>query len=309
MQPDLVAAILDAVRATWSVANDWEVTLEANPGSVEAGRFSAYRQAGVNRISMGIQSLDDDALRKLGRLHTADDARVAFAIARGLFDRVSFDLIYARQHQSLQDWEAELRHALSLAIDHISLYQLTIEDGTVFAERFRRGGLKGLPGEDLAADMFSLTREICADMGFPAYEVSNHARSGAESQHNLIYWRGDDYGGIGPGAHGRLPLPLGRHATVGHAQPGAWLQAVETTGSGQETPVLMSEAEIAAERIMMGLRLTSGILRQHAGVFVSEATINTLLCDGLIWSSPDQIGATDRGVLVLNHVIRTLLNA
>ena len=197
MDPSVVDAILTKVRATWPIANDIEVTLEANPTSVEAGRFQGFRDAGVNRVSMGIQALNDRDLKALGRLHTASEAMAAFEIARGAFDRVSFDLIYARQGQSVQAWEAELKQALTLAVDHLSLYQLTIEEGTAFGDRFAAGKLRDLPDDDRAADMFALTQGICSDAGFQSYEVSNHARSGCESIHNKIYWRYGDYAGIG----------------------------------------------------------------------------------------------------------------
>ncbi|MEM9551751.1 MAG: radical SAM family heme chaperone HemW, partial [Pseudomonadota bacterium] len=206
MHPDTVASVLDAVRRAWPMVNDPEITLEANPGSVEAHRFAGYRDAGVNRISMGVQALNDRALKRLGRIHSAADARAAFDIARRCFDRVSFDLIYARQDQTLSDWRRELDEALSMAVDHLSLYQLTIEDGTAFADRYRAGGLRGLPADDLSADMYAVTQEVCAEHGLSGYEVSNHARAEAESRHNLIYWRYGDYVGIGPGAHGRVTL-------------------------------------------------------------------------------------------------------
>jgi len=186
MEPEIVAEVLGAVRATWPMVNDPEITLEANPGSVEAGRFRGFRDAGVNRISMGVQALNDADLRRLGRLHSVAEARQAFDIARNCFDRVSFDLIYARQDQTLEQWRAELTEALSMAVDHLSMYQLTIEDGTAFGDRFARGGLKGLPDEDVQADMYAVTQEVCAAHGMPAYEVSNHARPGAESRHNLV---------------------------------------------------------------------------------------------------------------------------
>ncbi|HEV8036210.1 radical SAM family heme chaperone HemW, partial [Yoonia sp.] len=188
MDPAVVDAILKKVRATWPIANDLEVTLEANPTSVEAGRFAGYRDAGVNRVSMGIQALNDADLKALGRLHSADEAMRAFEIARKVFDRVSFDLIYARQGQSVADWTAELQHALDLAVDHLSLYQLTIEDGTAFGDRYAAGKLRGLPDDDAAADMYAVTQEICEAAGFAGYEVSNHARAGCESIHNKIYW-------------------------------------------------------------------------------------------------------------------------
>jgi putative oxygen-independent coproporphyrinogen III oxidase len=307
MDPSLVTAILDRVRATWRVANDWEVTLEANPGSVEAARFAGYRDAGVNRISMGIQALNDIDLRRLGRLHSAADARAAFDVARNLFDRVSFDLIYARQDQPLAVWEGELRSALTMAIDHLSLYQLTIEDGTAFGDRHRMGGLKGLPDEDLSADMFTHTRDVCADMGFPAYEVSNHARTGAQSQHNLIYWRGGDYLGIGPGAHGRMTVHGARIATTAHRTPGAWLEHVETLGSGEEPRQTLTAADKAAEYVMMGMRLTEGILIAPVIDQITRHQVTTLAEQGLVWTDKDRIGATASGTMVLNHVIRKLL--
>lgn len=309
MEPDVVEAILNRVRATWRVANDWEVTLEANPGSVEAGRFGAYRDAGVNRISMGVQALNDPDLRRLGRLHTAAEATAAFDVARGVFDRVSFDLIYARQDQSLQDWEQELRLALAMAIDHLSLYQLTIEDGTAFADRFRRGGLRGLPDEDLSADMFNMTRAVCGDMGFSAYEVSNHARAGAESTHNLIYWRGGDYAGIGPGAHGRLTLGQSRWATVAHRTPGKWLEQTEKHGNGEEPRQKLHVAEWSDEYVMMGLRLTEGVALAPVGGHIDQLACRGLVDEGLVWMNSDRFGATEAGMVVLNHVIRKLLSA
>ena len=239
MAPETVAAVIDEARALWRPANDMEITLEANPGSVEAGRFAAYRDAGVNRISMGIQALNDDDLRRLGRIHTVAEARAAFDIARDCFDRVSFDLIYARQHQTPEDWRAELTEALSMAVDHLSLYQLTIEDGTAFGDRYAVGKLRGLPEDDSAADMYLITQEICEAHGLPAYEVSNHARPGAESQHNLIYWRYGDYVGIGPGAHGRLTLNGQKQATETYLSPNAWLRAVET-GTGEKERTRLS---------------------------------------------------------------------
>ena len=206
MDPSLVYAIIERIRQNWPMVNNPEISLEANPTSVEAGRFAGYRDAGVNRISMGIKALNDDDLRRLGRMHSVKDAKAAFDTARNLFDRVSFDLIYARQNQTLQDWKAELTEALSIAVDHLSLYQLTIEDGTAFGARHAAGGLKGLPDDDTSADMYLLTQEITASAGLGSYEVSNHAREDAQSRHNLIYWRGVDYIGICPGAHGRFTL-------------------------------------------------------------------------------------------------------
>ena len=310
MDPELVASILDRIRRNWPQSNDWEVTLEANPGSVEAGRFKAYAAAGVNRISMGIQSLNDSDLRKLGRLHTVSDARAAFDIARAAFGRVSFDLIYARQDQDLPAWRAELGEALSMAVDHLSLYQLTIEDGTAFGDRFAKGGLRGLPNEDLAADMYTLTQDICDAAGLPAYEVSNHAAAGMESRHNLIYWRGGDYLGIGPGAHGRMTLNGNRWATETPRAPGDWLKRVEQGLAAELPRNVVSGAERALEYLMMGLRLTDGIdLRRYktlSGTAMSVNKINSLVEMDMLRHTADGIAATAKGRLVLNAVIRDL---
>ena len=245
------------------MANDYEVTLEANPTSVEAGRFRAYRDAGVNRISVGIQSLRDEHLRALGRLHSAQEARQAIEIAKETFDRVSGDLIYARQNQSLRDWQVELDDALALGLDHMSLYQLTIEDGTAFGDRHRAGGLRGLPSEDLAADLYEATQARMEAAGFATYEISNHARPGAESIHNLMYWRGGAYLGIGPGAHGRLKLDQGWVATEGVRMPNAWLEAVETHGSGEKPRERLTERDRAVEYLLMSLRLAEGTERNR----------------------------------------------
>ncbi|MCB1404002.1 MAG: radical SAM protein, partial [Rhodobacteraceae bacterium] len=217
------AAVIAAVRDGWPQAGDVEITLEANPTSVEAGRFRGFRDAGVNRVSMGIQALDEGDLRRLGRMHSVAEAIRAYEIARDTFERVSFDLIYARQGQTLDQWRAELGRALALAVDHLSLYQLTIEDGTRFGDMHARGRLRGLPDADLAADMFAVTQETCDAAGMGGYEISNHARPGAESRHNLIYWRYGDYAGIGPGAHGRLTVGGRRWAIESPRSPEAWL--------------------------------------------------------------------------------------
>jgi putative oxygen-independent coproporphyrinogen III oxidase len=310
MEPDLVHAILDRIRAAWPQTNDWEVTLEANPGSVEAGRFKGYADAGVNRISMGIQALNDEDLRKLGRMHSVAEARAAFDVARKAFGRVSFDLIYARQDQSLAAWRAELREALSMAVDHLSLYQLTIEDGTAFGDRFAKGGLKGLPDEDLSAEMYDLTQEICDAAGLPAYEVSNHAGPGMESRHNLIYWRGGDYIGIGPGAHGRLTLNGTRWATEAPKPPGEWLQRVEAGKAGEGPRDIVPGSERALEYLMMGLRLSEGIdLGRYsalAGGELSLNKINGLVDIGVLRRGGRGIAATAKGRMVLNAVIREL---
>ena len=231
MRPGTVAAILDAVAAAWSVVPGAEVTLEANPTSVEAERFRGYRAAGVNRVSLGVQALNDADLRRLGRLHSAAEALAAVAVAAQTFERFSFDLIYARPGQTLQDWEAELHAAIGHAAEHLSLYQLTIEPGTVF-ERLHRAGKLAVPSDDEGRLLYDLTQAICAAHGLPAYEISNHARPGAESRHNLVYWRYGEYAGIGPGAHGRLVAGNSRIATVTEKHPERWLGLVEGGGHG-----------------------------------------------------------------------------
>lgn len=310
MEPDLVAAILDGIRASWPMANDVEITLEANPGSVEAGRFRGYRDAGVNRVSMGFQALNDHDLRALGRLHSVAEGRAAFDVARNTFDRVSFDLIYARQNQSLDAWRQELSQALSMAVDHLSLYQLTIEDGTAFGDRFARGGLRGLPGDDLGADMYDLTQEMCGAAGFPGYEVSNHAQNGSESRHNLIYWRAGDYAGIGPGAHGRLTLDGQRIATDTMRAPGAWLAQVERAGHGETPRSTVMPQDQALEYLMMGLRLSEGIdlrrLERLGDMRLDMVRIRSLQDLGLVTHTGDTLAATPAGRPVLNAILREL---
>jgi oxygen-independent coproporphyrinogen-3 oxidase len=305
MSPDLVASIITAIRAAWPMANDAEITLEANPTSVEADRFRGFAEAGVNRLSMGVQALRDDDLRRLGRLHSAAEARAAFDIARAHFSRVSFDLIYARQDQSIDDWRAELSEALSMAVDHLSLYQLTIEGGTAFGDRFRRGRLRGLPDEDLGADMYELTQELCEAAGMPAYETSNHAQQGSESRHNLIYWRSGDYAGIGPGAHGRLTLGDSRFATEALRAPGAWLEAVEGRGSGERPREAVPDAEQLEEFALMGLRLREGV---DPAPFQSDKkllkNISVLRESGLLELSGGRLRATAAGRPLLNGVLR-----
>jgi putative oxygen-independent coproporphyrinogen III oxidase len=311
MDPALVAALIDRIRARWPVVNDLELTLEANPGSVEAARFRDFAGAGVNRISMGVQALNDADLQRLGRLHSVADARRAFDIARNTFQRVSFDLIYARQHQTLTDWQTELHDALSMAIDHLSLYQLTIEPGTAFGARYDKGSLRGLPDDDSAADMYLATQDICAAHGLPAYEVSNHARDGAESRHNLIYWRYGDYAGIGPGAHGRLTLNGTRFATQTPLAPQAWLNQVGETGNGETPREVIPLAEQAVEYLMMCLRLREGASMARyaalAGSALPNSQIEILIDQGLVSVLGDRIAATDTGRPVLNGILRALL--
>ncbi|MFW8633897.1 radical SAM family heme chaperone HemW [Cribrihabitans pelagius] len=310
MLPETVAAVIEGARRIWPFANDMEITLEANPGSVEAGRFAGYRDAGVNRISMGVQALNDDDLRRLGRIHSVAEARAAFDIARHCFDRVSFDLIYARQGQTLQAWKAELNEALSMAIDHLSLYQLTIEDGTAFGDRYARGKLRGLPSDDSAADMYLATQEICAAHGLPGYEISNHARPGAESRHNLIYWRYGDYVGIGPGAHGRMTLNGTRYASETHQAPGAWLAAAKA-GNGETLREALLPEDTAAEYLMMGMRLSEGLdierYARLAGKPLPENALDNLVQLGMVTISDQRLRATEQGRAVLNAVLRDLL--
>jgi oxygen-independent coproporphyrinogen-3 oxidase len=310
MDPDTVFAILDRVRTTWAVANDWEVTLEANPGSVEAGKFRAFRAAGVNRLSMGVQALNDADLKRLGRLHTAADAIAAFDIARACFDRVSFDLIYARQDQTPEDWTQELTRALDMAIDHLSLYQLTIEDGTAFGDRHSRGGLKGLPDEDRSVTLYEITQDLCSSAGLHAYEISNHSRAGAQSEHNLIYWRGGDYAGVGPGAHGRLTLAGQRWATEALKQPSGWLEAVEKRGTGELPRDEITSSARAQEYVLMSMRLAEGLdmarLEAISGYALTSAAIAELSALNLIVSGSGRVKATAQGRMVLNSVIRRL---
>ncbi|WP_298806120.1 radical SAM family heme chaperone HemW [uncultured Lentibacter sp.] len=310
MNPDVVAGVIEKIKATWPVANDLEVTLEANPGSVEAGRFRAYQQAGVSRISMGVQALNDADLRRLGRIHTVKEAQAAFQIARDTFENVSFDLIYARQGQTPAAWRAELTEALALAVDHLSLYQLTIEQGTAFGDRYNAGKLRDLPDDDDAAEMYEITQEVCGAAGLSAYEVSNHARVGAECRHNLVYWRYGDYVGIGPGAHGRVTLAGARSATEAYRQPNAWLDAAER-GSGDKLREGLTHGDEATELLLMGLRLSEGVsLGRYEALAkraLKPAALAELLELGMVTQTGDRLVATQRGRFVLNSVLSKLL--
>ncbi|ABG30143.1 coproporphyrinogen III oxidase [Roseobacter denitrificans] len=310
MDPDTVAVVISEVRKLWPVANDLEITLEANPSSVEAGRFAAFRQGGVTRISMGIQALNDDDLRRLGRIHTVTEAQTAFDIARSEFDRVSFDLIYARQGQSLHAWEQELKQALEMAVDHLSLYQLTIEQGTAFGDRYNAGKLRGLPDEDLSADLYTLTQDLCGAAGMPGYEVSNHARDGAHSRHNLIYWRYGDYLGIGPGAHGRLTVNGQRYATECYSNPAKWLAAVGDEHTEKPRGPLTYQDQ-ASEFLLMGLRLKEGIDTHRyetlAGKALDSHAVSELADLGMVSTTEDRITVSDQGFIILNAVIARLL--
>ena len=310
MQPQTVGAILDAIGKRWRVASDVEVTLEANPTSVEATRFAGYRAAGVNRVSLGVQALDDVSLKALGRLHSAREALEAVAIARRAFDRYSFDLIYARPDQTPQMWATELQQAIGEAAEHLSLYQLTIEEGTPFFGLHAAGKLQ-TPDEAVARALYDVTQETCARHGLPAYEISNHARKGAECRHNLVYWRGQEYAGIGPGAHGRLDINGVRHATATERRPEAWLMRVEANGHGVVTDDSLNSEERADEFLLMGLRLAEGIDPKRystlAGRSLDPDRIALLREEGAIAVDNDgRLRVTQAGFPVLDAVVADL---
>jgi len=316
MEPDTVAAVIDEVRAAWAPEGEIEITLEANPSSVEAGRFRAYRQAGVNRLSIGIQSLRDDALQFLGRLHTVEEALKALEVARDNFDRASFDLIYARPGQSLTDWRQELSEALAFGMSHLSIYQLTIEEGTAFYHQFQRGKFT-LPDEDEAAALYDLTLEMTDKAGLPAYEVSNHARPGEESRHNLSYWQGDFYLGIGPGAHGRAPHPdFGAASAPAQIQrPEDWLASVRTHGHGTKELETVLPEDRMVEALMMGLRLMDGIdlkaLENRFGVaaatVLNAEMLQELTASGYLQQAGSRLMLTPKGRPLLNYLLGKLL--
>jgi oxygen-independent coproporphyrinogen-3 oxidase len=310
MEVSTVDVVLQAIARLWHVETDVEISLEANPTSVEATRFKGYRAAGVNRLSLGVQSLDDKELKFLGRLHSADEALQAIALARDIFPRLSFDLIYARPGQTPDAWARELRMALAHAADHLSLYQLTIEDGTAFARLYEKGHFK-LPDEDEAVALYNLTGEICGEAGLSAYEVSNYARPDAECRHNLVYWRYGDYVGVGPGAHGRLTTQDGRIATAALKTPGAWLTSVGANNHGLETSEPVSANEQGDELMLMGLRLKEGVSLERyerlSGHALDEARLDGLVGQGLLTHKENRIAATADGRLLLNGVLGRLL--
>ncbi|WP_283418988.1 radical SAM family heme chaperone HemW [Sphingopyxis sp. Geo48] len=306
MPPETVAAVIAAAEAAWGLADDCEITLEANPNSVEVANFAALASAGVNRVSIGVQSFDPQILEFLGRAHSGDEARRAIAAAQEHFARVSFDLIYARPGQSLAQWETELNYALAFGTGHLSLYQLTIEPGTRFATLAAKGDLV-IPDGDTAADLFDATQTMTRAAGLPRYEVSNHARPGEESRHNLTYWRYGDYAGVGPGAHGRR---LGQ-ATERHKKPENFIAAVERNGHGLKVEADLPAHERATEAMLMGLRLTEGIdlarvearsgLRRDA--FVDEGAVARLAAQGLVVQDGDRLAVTDDGILLLDSIL------
>jgi oxygen-independent coproporphyrinogen-3 oxidase len=290
-----------------------EITLEANPSSVEADRFRVYRSAGVNRVSLGVQSLDDADLRALGRLHTVDEARAAIRVAANTFERFSFDLIYARPKQALAAWQSELGEALTLAARHLSLYQLTIEAQTPFAELHARGRLT-IPDEQMAHDFYELTQEMTGRAGLPAYEISNHAVPGEECRHNLLYWRYGEYAGIGPGAHGRITLGASRHALSAERMPERWLGRVEAAGHGIAETAPLSFEEAADEALIMGMRLGEGIdldrLAAISGYTPAAHAIDRLVGDGLVeLCGTSRIRPTAAGRLLVNRIVLHLASA
>jgi putative oxygen-independent coproporphyrinogen III oxidase len=315
MDPSTVGALLDDAARWFGAAEDLEITLEANPTSIEAGRLANYRAAGVNRISIGIQSLDESALRALGRQHSAQEAVAALALARRLFPRVSFDLIYARPNQDIAAWRSELRAALDIAADHLSLYQLTIEPATQFEALHRQGKIV-LPDNDTAAALYDATGEECARVGLQAYEVSNYARVGEESRHNLAYWRYLDYAGIGPGAHGRVTIDGTLRATRRHRAPEPWAEKVERDGHGLTAAEIVPPEERAREALLMGLRLTEGIdvarFAERTGRTVTQSVdvdvLDRCIQEGYLQHTPQRLSATHEGRIRLDALLGALVN-
>lgn len=310
MEPETVASILNGIARHWHVPDNIEVTLEANPTSVEADRFRGYRAAGVNRVSLGVQALNDPDLRRLGRMHNVDEALVAIKLAREIFPRLSFDLIYARPDQTIEAWRQELAKAISYAADHLSLYQLTIEEGTPFYNLWKAGKLI-TPDGDHAAALYAETQDVTAQHGLPAYEISNHSVPGAESQHNLVYWRYGEYAGIGPGAHGRFVENGTRSVTITERHPETWVQKVEANGHGVVEEEFLTGEQEGDEFLLMGLRLVEGIdlsrYERLTGHSVKESRVIALAEQGLIeYIGNSRIRTTPEGAIVLNAVIADL---
>ena len=306
MPPRIAASLIEAAERHWGFSNDIEITLEANPNSVEAARFGDLAAAGINRVSLGLQALDNEALAFLGRAHDVDEGLGALDTARRIFDRVSFDLIYARPGQSESDWEAELARALSFGTGHLSLYQLTIEPGTRFATLAAQGKLTPVD-PDHGATLYELTQAMTAQAGIPSYEISNHARPGQESRHNLIYWRYDDYVGIGPGAHGRR----GGMATLRHKKPENWMGAVDRNGNGLQQEVPLQAEDKAREALLMGLRLGEGVdLARIAGLsglpidaLVDDRAVDRMNDLGLVWRTGNRLQVSPAGMLLLDAIL------
>jgi len=310
MSGGAVGRTLQKIAALWPMANDAEITLEANPASADAARFADYRAAGVNRVSLGVQALNDADLKKLGRLHDVAEAKAALAMAMDQFDRVSLDLIYARPGQSDAQWRDELKQALSFGTDHLSLYQLTIEPETPYA-LLRKSGQLQIPDDELAAGLYETTQELTQAAGLPAYEISNHARPGQESRHNLIYWRYGDYAGVGPGAHGRLEINGQRIATAAIKLPERWRDTVAKTGHGFSEMIPVSDAEAAREHLLMNLRLAEGLdlaaYNERWNSPLIAARIDALAEGGFLVREGVWLKATPQGRLLLNRVIEELL--
>ena len=315
MDPSTVAALLDDAARWFDPADNVEITLEANPTSIEAGRLADYRRAGINRVSIGVQSLDEAALRFLGREHSAKEALAALVLARQLFSNMSFDLIYARPGQDLAEWRAELKTALAVAADHLSLYQLTVEPATQFEGLHRQGKLV-LPTEESAVALYEATEEECERVGLSLYEISNYARAGNESRHNLAYWRYQEYIGIGPGSHGRVTVDGSLHATRRHRFPETWARLVETRGHGLTSIEPIPALERAREALIMGLRLAEGIdlakFGERTGRTVGEAvdmdTLARCVAEGYLVYTPQRLKATREGRLRLNSSLAALAN-
>ena len=312
MDANVVGEVISTVESHWGLDEQAEITLEANPGSSDAQRFREFRSMGVNRLSIGVQSLRDRDLRRLGRTHTVSGARAAFDLAARCFENVSIDLIFGRQHQTLGDWTDELAEACCWGADHLSLYQLTVEPGTAFGERLRTGGLQGLPDDELAAAMLSETAELSAGFGYRQYEVSNFAKPGREGRHNLVYWRGGDYLGVGPGAHGRIGIGGERYATETELSPTAWLAAVGGSGTGETRRTPLDPVEQANEYLMTSIRLTEGTdLNRYAalaGRRLDLGMLDLLERNGLAVREVDRLRATASGMLVLNRIVSELLS-
>jgi oxygen-independent coproporphyrinogen-3 oxidase len=319
MEAETARALIEAAKASWPSEPDLEVTLEANPGTVDAARFAAFRNAGVNRLSLGVQSLNDSQLKFLGRKHSAGEAKAAVTLAGSIFDRLSFDLIYARPGQTTGQWKTELSDALELLTaaggGHVSCYQLTIEDQTPFKKDYERG-LFTLPDENGGSDLFDLTQDVLTAAGLPAYEVSNHAKAGDACRHNVHIWRGGPYAGIGPGAHGRVEAGGTVYATQRLKAPAHWLKRVASQGHGTQSEIEIGQADRAIEMVLMGLRLDEGLDLSHlehvTGVprfkVISEEGLKMMESEGLIEVSSDQIRTTRRGRLVLNGIVQELLS-
>lgn len=310
MPPALVALLIEEAERLWGFDPDIEITLEGNPSSVEAANYAALAKAGINRVSLGLQALDDESLHFLGRLHDTAEGLAALDVAQRHFERVSFDLIYARPNQGPDEWNAELERALAFGTSHLSVYQLTIEPGTRFATMVREGQFEPLD-DDAAADLFEITRETCAAAGLPAYEVSNHARPGDESHHNLTYWRYRDYCGIGPGAHGRR----GGIATVRHRKPENWLGAIARQGDGLAEAHLLARSEQASEALLMGLRLAEGVdldslaerFHYSPATLVDMAKLDFYERQALVWRRGDRVGVTEPAMPVLDALLGELV--